>query len=474
MSAKGSKYARKHLLIEPKTKDVCETIANEEPDNGRILEVVYDDLTFLKTFDMLDLNEQIKTYRVLKSLAEDKSPEYDHIQTSSAEKLQKINERIHLDVVENLRYSLSPEEHHLIRMDCYGTVDARRSHLLSPYYVKLQKLRLKESLPAEKYNFDDAPAWQLFRQFKSFRQIELRLQKYMSQMRFQPDMLKVIGVQDFSDLIFKTFRKNSKDKKASFYPSNRAEFVMELATKKEIEIRKILEKQNIDERYINSLLNAMKLFGITDANHVIVTETYFTKRILERLKRAKIPCEQYRIGNKIPQPLINTLMFEKKGEILEARDENGKPLNKSGFPSFEVHHKIAVSEGGRFVQISRVNYKNNYLLVPSNVHADVLHSADRLLVSDGKEAYYKRLEFTKPNITFMYGLKPDEQFEMDWTNSVSYQQQEEQDQEYIVSYAEVMARLEENRKNFDNNRSGNADDIELLVAMIRYKNHKRK
>ena len=134
MAEKGSKYARKHNLVEE---------SNNEPagfmEDKSFLSVIYDDVSFLQTFDELSFPEQIKAYRTLKRLAEPKKHDgmsaSDKILAKNSEyKLAKINMSCGLKLEEKTHYALSSDELHVIRMDCYGAVDARPSHQLSKYY----------------------------------------------------------------------------------------------------------------------------------------------------------------------------------------------------------------------------------------------------------------------------------------------------------------------------------------------------
>ena len=186
MAVKGSKYARKHLKeIQEKTKpDIEDTF----------LDVVYDDITYLDTFDALSLDNQIKAYKILKGLSEmeRKTPEEKVLAAVSLHKMTQINMRAGLEVAQYPHYAMSSDELHVIRMDCYGCVDARRPHLLSPYYNHFFKNKLSKPLPPESYDLDKAPSWKIFRQFDSFRNIEDKLKEYMAHQRLHPEMLKVI------------------------------------------------------------------------------------------------------------------------------------------------------------------------------------------------------------------------------------------------------------------------------------------
>lgn len=464
MAAKGSKYARKHNV---------EIIEEPEKEEGAFLEVIYDDYDYLKTFNYLPLPEQIKAYQTLKKLAETNKPRNRELTYKSKEKLNKINESAGMERREMLCYPLSPDEHHLIRMDCYGTIDSRPTHQLSKFYKEFLKKPMAGKLPVTYYNFDLSPSWQLFRQFENFRSIETDLKIFLSKNHIHPDVLKVMGVRDFSDLIFRAFQKNPTDMKVSFVEeSERNLFVKQLATEHGDQITRILYRDGIDERYIASLINAMKLYGATDSEKITITELYFTPQVLTSLRKADIPVEDYDCGDKIPQDLINYLISHDKGLLLAARDDNGDILEANQFPSFEVHHKVAVSEGGQLPLIAAANYASNFLLVEKNIHHYVLHGSDKLMVANGKESYRCRMEFKEEGdgYIFMYGFNSETQLKADLTNTIAYQKRMRDDIRYQVSYEDVMLQLNENRKHFCHQEKTKPEfDVDGVVRILRHK-----
>ena len=473
MAEKGSKYARKHQQIVEIDDDDYQT---ESLEDDSFLGVIYDDVTFLKTFQKLPLTEQIKAYRTLKRLAEPKSnkktsPSDRLLAQTSKYKLEQINLAAGLRLEEKQHYALSADELHIIRMDCYGSVDERPRHQLSTYYREFLKNKLPKQSPFKAYDLDKAPAWQLFRQFRNFRKIERSVKQYLVKSRLNPEALKVMGVRDFSDVIFKAFADKSKNGKSFFLKGDapRNAFVKKVSKKFESKIAQLLRQEHLDERYIRSLLSAMQTFGTTDAEKIIITEIYFTPRILKDMAKARMDHRQYHVGDEIPPALIKSLMKADKGSVLAARDEAGNLLSSSNFPSFEVHHKTAVLESGSLAFIAMVNYENNYVLVPADVHRHVLHGFDRLTSAAHKEAYHRRLEFIDKNATFMSGLSEDKQIYFDWTKRPSYKEHLKEDSQYIVSYDEVMGKLALNRQEYMEGSKSVEFDVDSVVQVIRHK-----
>ena len=67
MAVKGSKYARKQQETNEATEHASSKFSFLE--DGKFLEVIYEDAGFLNIFNNLSLPEQIKAYRILKRLA---------------------------------------------------------------------------------------------------------------------------------------------------------------------------------------------------------------------------------------------------------------------------------------------------------------------------------------------------------------------------------------------------------------------
>ncbi len=473
MAEKGSRYARKHAQDEENQNSSQFNFLEE----GNFLGVIYNDSDFLDVFNELSMSEQIKAYRILKRLAgysdsrhlsaSDKS-----LAKNSSHKLDAINKAAGLKIEEKQHYSLSADELHIIRMDCYGTVDVRPRHQLSRFYKDMIDAKMPHKVTLKSYDLDKAPSWQLFRQFSSFRKIEPVIRNYLYQQQVNPEILPVMSVRDFSDLIYRSFRTHDFQSKVYFTTKNRTPrntFVKTLARRYGREIAKILRKDNLDERYIQSLLNAMRMFGKTDSDKLIIMETHFTPRVLADLQKAGIDTQNYQIGAEIPHKLVEDMINEDKGRLLIARDENGVELKGKDFPSWEIHHIHAVSESGRLVNLAAANYRPNFLMVTSDFHCHVLHGFDLLTVSGTKEAYSRRMELEDPNVTFMYGFDKQQQIIYDWSKEKGFSKQEAEDVNHIVSYEAMMVLLAENRQKYMDNSKSVDFDVDSVVQIIRHK-----
>ncbi|MBQ7304178.1 MAG: hypothetical protein IJW75_04605, partial [Alphaproteobacteria bacterium] len=207
-----------------------------------------------------------------------------------------------------------------------------------------------------------------------------------------------------------------------------------------------------------------------DASHIIITETHFTEKTLTDLEIAKIPVKDYNVGDEIPQDLVDYLFRHDQGMLIAARDEKLNLLKSSEFPSFEVHHKVAVSESGRLPCLAQVNYRNNYLLVESNIHQIVLHGYDKLVVQEGKEAYRCRMEFEDTYLSFMAGFNSDDKISVNWNDYEEIQEKETEDQKYLVSYEDCLEELKRNRRlQFDTRQSSDDFNVDNIAKNLRSK-----
>ena len=93
--------------------------------------------------------------------------------------LQSIHKLTDSSLDEGIYEPLSHDEKRIIRMDCYGKIDLRKSYQLSPLYKYFKKNEnLKQSKLSE-YDLNNSPSWRVFRQFQSFRSISLKIKQFL-------------------------------------------------------------------------------------------------------------------------------------------------------------------------------------------------------------------------------------------------------------------------------------------------------
>ncbi|MBQ7659784.1 MAG: hypothetical protein IJS26_03465 [Alphaproteobacteria bacterium] len=472
MARRGSKYARKHFVETKEEKNIEREIA-QKPH----LEVIYDDVTFVETFHRLKLQDALNAYAMLIELSKEKNKNKES-RSDARYKLEKINKSMGLYVVERDGEHLPKEEKLIVRMDVYGRIDRIeprfREQKLSPYYRELMQKPLGKHPKMEDYDFENSPSWKLYARFQGFRKIEKELKTYLRRHKIDPQILKLMTPRDFSDLIVQTFQKDETERRVSFVSncSVKDQFVKDIAAMHSGQIAEIWRKKGYDERYIRSQLNAMRRFGSTNSNKLIITEIYFTDRVLADLKAENLLYEGFEKGKKIPQHFVDYLIDEGLGDLIAARDEHGKKLLGSQFASYEVHHKYAVSEGGYLTNIAYANYRNNLCLVSADIHAKILHGNDQ--ISDGKlDTYSRRTEFIDDDVCFMGGLEKSDQISHDFNKNKAKRMKK--DDVHNVMYEDCMRELALNQRLYDECHRKLRFNVDEDVAEVNkfYQNRKR-
>ena len=179
-----------------------------------------------------------------------------------------------IQYVEQYHYPLGKNEKHLIRMDFYGTINhPQHSKLSSEYrdYLKYGKHisgntnfnNTISAYPLRNYDLSSSPNWALFRLFPRFQKLEKRLLKTLQAMQIPPHLLANLSVYDYSDLLYRAYRKSEDSPDAHLFLGARQAFVKDLFLKHEKWIRTYLKRQNVHPRYINALIKSAKGRGIT-------------------------------------------------------------------------------------------------------------------------------------------------------------------------------------------------------------------
>lgn len=530
MAQKGSKFARKQRRLNQsdtqksqpsKEVSVLSAISDINIEESAVLSVIYDDVSFISTFHSLDYENQIATYQVLTLLSKPSNQD-DESRNDAIFKLERIAKSIGLEFTEKQDCFLSKDERHIIRMDFYGAIDrlkeSEQKRKLSKPYMELMSTPLKKRHRTEDYDFTSAPMWPLFERFNSFRKIEKKLKQYLVRKRIDPKILSLMDVRDFSDLISKTFQKSLKqvkmEKMRSFQKSEihlrsylidrrinpdvfaelgskihkdlaalpdnenvygikahfeepmsvRKKFVHAIVDRYGDEIKENMLAKGYDKRYVLSMLNAMKKYGSTKTEKLVITETHFTDRILKDLKKFKINC--FKKGEPIPQVLVDYLIEGGQGDLIAARDEEGQKILASDFPSFEVHHKHAVSESGDLSNIASINYPDNLCLVFEKIHAHVLHGMDIIVSEKQCASYSRRTEFINDDVIIMAGLNKEDQLSCSFTNTNGYKKRQKQDSAKYASYAECYAALLKNQSAYKSNSVTTSNKKELDINFV--------
>jgi hypothetical protein len=151
------------------------------------------------------------------------------------------------------------------------------------------------------------------------------------------------------------------------------------------------------------------------------------------LENSKYYNKDYKVGDKIPDELMDAMFRDDKENILVARDENGMPLNKDDMPRFEVHHKNAVKFANDDDYLAKINYPSNLVLVEHEMHRAYFHGFDHTdEVVKHNFMYFSRINMYASDVALLDGF--DCSISCAWDKNVSLQKRIEKDKENVVNY----------------------------------------
>ena len=483
MRQKGSKYARKHRVEIPKgTNETLfphDSIRQKISDNDRVVwDILCEPDHFEKRFLKLTYPQQIlmvvTLHDIIKLQEKKKQSGYAREFADMAEQhLQSIHKLTGSSLDEGIYEPLSHDEKRIIRMDCYGKIDLRKSYQLSPLYKYFKKNEnLKQSKLAE-YDLNNSPSWRVFRQFQSFRSISLKIKQFLYKSKINPDALKVMTVSDFCDVIYNAYKKHDGDRSAAFIPLEkgiRIRLIRSFIEKCGNTFRMQLLQHGNDPRCVDSLCNALQRFGHCDTSSLIVTENYYTPRILKDLKRAGYDVSKIHVGDEIPKSFINKLIDINKSDLILARDEEGRLLDKSRLPKLELHHKHAVQFSVSNGYLACANYPHNLVLVDSAMHAKYYHLFDRIIKQEKMNNYFSRLNINSATAISIMGFNHNDTIHYDFEQTKEFQKRRAEDKLYVVNYLKEMEKRTQNEieiaekynisyLNNSNNHNSRTEDI---------------
>ncbi len=439
MTRRKKSYAAKHKL----PVEEPDLILNELQQNEDIWNILRQPYEFEHLFLDLPYKRKLVMVETLKKIISEKfSIRPAKIKKALINIANADLERVHwltgADYEEgNAYFTISDDEKKLVRMEFYGTINVRREHELSAFYKyftkpqnKLKKARLKD------YDLLQSPMWRVFNQFDSFRKIAPKVRRYLYQQKINPDALKVMTVSDFCDVIYNVFGAEDDSLQARFFEGVKYKFVKEFMRYGGKALEERLLKKGIDPRSAASLCRQMRLYGRCDINTLVVTETNFTQRVLDDLRKNGYDVSNFKVGEPIAEEFIIQVLDNKQGNLLLARDENGKALDKSDLPRYEVHHKNAVKFADTDDYLVKVNYFNNLMLVESSMHQIYYHGFDSIIeVSNNNECYYSRLNTPFPSMCLIddFNSATDAMY-YEMQNNPAFAKHIKRDKENVVNY----------------------------------------
>ncbi|MBR1825246.1 MAG: hypothetical protein IJ770_01515 [Alphaproteobacteria bacterium] len=443
MSRKKSSYAEKHSVYVPEESVLSSAFWEKNKDLLAVMSSPYD---FYDNFKELEYSRQIAMIELFRSISAGNiviSPR--SIKQQMLDLVYDELEQIHWMTGSyyeegNAYYPIADDEKKLVRMECYGTIDVRREHELSSYYKFFNKPENKGKFRLRDYNLKESPMWRVFNQFESFRSIAPNVRRYLYTQGINPDALKVMSVNDFCDVIHAMYAKKPDSMKARFLPLGyKNKFVISFMRHCGKDLEKHLISRGIDERKVKSLCRMMKQYGLCDVDRVVITETHCTQRVLDDLKSHHYDVSAYKVGDQIPETLMNEIFDNRQESLLLARDENGIPLTKEDLPRFEVHHKNAVKFAHSDDYLAKVNYNGNLLLVEKEIHRAYYHGFDHIIpVNQNNERYFSRINSTSSEMCMIDGFDATrDMFFYNLENTLSARRRAKQDKENVVNYYEM-------------------------------------
>lgn len=301
-------------------------------------------------------------------------------------------------------YPLSREEKHIIRMDFYGSINQTekvppRTNLSERYLQFINAPQTQQAeLPPQDYNLDASPTWQLFRQFPRFQKIESELKEQMHKMHIPAELLPAMNAYDFSDILYNYFKEDENSPKAHLFLGARKSFIKDFIRHNESTFRKYLTQINVDQRYIDALVDEMKRFGKT--SNIMVMDPIKWKTLFKQYQKiGLIPTDEVYTPD-VPQKYKDLIKEHNDYFKVAILDKEGKPL--SG-PEFSVHHKTAVKDAATIPDLADVNKFENLCLTVDSPYHRILHSLDMTQTIDKRESYKSRIYMNK-DIVFWGGF----------------------------------------------------------------------
>ena len=409
MTRKKSSYAEKHASAAPEIVSLSSFFHEDNQDLLKVMYAPYNffdnflDLPYPRQIAMIEMFRDITRGNIIISPRKNKQTMLD-LTYKELEQIHWMTDSYYEEG--NAYFPISDDEKKLVRMEYYGSIDKRRDDELSPFYKYFKKKQNRGKFRLKDYDLSASPMWRVFNQFESFRSIAPNVRRYLYQQGFNPDVLKVMSVSDYCDVIHTIYAQNPDSIKARFLPIGyKNRFVMNFMRRCGKDLEQKLIGRGIDERKVKSLCRMMAQYGLCDVERVTITETHFTQRVLDDLKAHRYDVSAYNIGDPISENVMKQVFDDNNEHLLLARDENGIPLSKEDLPRFEVHHKNAVKFANSGDYLAKVNYNNNLMLVEKEIHRAYYHGFDHtVLVNDTNERYFSRINCASPDLCMINGF----------------------------------------------------------------------
>lgn len=440
MAKKRATYAEKHKFIRAENG----VLGNpNEVSYAPLLKIFDNKNNFENTFLTLSYKEQILVVKYLINIANGKNiVQQKGVHEYFQEHALTLLEHIHWMTNsfyenDNSFFPISKDERRLLRMECYGSISRRTEKDLSHAYKFFKSEYNIGNFPLSSYNLTASPMWKVFQQFTSFRSITPQIRRFLYNSQINPEALKIMSINDFCDVIHATFAERPEMPIAYFMQTGlKNQFVIDIMRFYGKDFAKhLIKNRHIDRRAAYSLVRMMSLYGLCNPKLVVITETHYTKRIIEDLKSAGYPTEKLRIGAKIPEIVIQKLFDNHDEQLIVARDKKGNPLSNECLPSYQVHHKGAIKFADNKLGLAGTNYKSNMMLAEEQMHQIYFHGFDDIRDIGKNECFYSRLNVILPDIVIMDGFdSTNNAFCYDFAHTPEQIRRETEDKKYMTNY----------------------------------------
>lgn len=361
--------------------------------------------------------QEQETQNIIKNLLDRMNSNNETTREEARSELKECLKSWGLKYVNNIKYyPLSREEKHIIRLDYYGTIDEPikipgRSKSTSAYLGFINS-PYKEKLDNPQYDLASSPSWNKFRQFPRFRKIEKRMIEQLRAENIPPSLISQMNAYDYADILYRAFKDTADEYgKVRIFNGARRSFVKDFIRNNEKQFRQYLKKMKVDDRYTEALIEMMKKKGIT--TEIDVFDKQKATELLQNYKKEGLIPATEEISEKISAKQVEFIKYRGDYGKIAILDKEGKPLRG---PTFTVHHKIAVKDGGEATYLADVNHFENLCLMVDEPYHRLMHSLDKTEISNFRESYKARIYMQNPHIIFWGGISKEYQIHYDYSH----------------------------------------------------------
>lgn len=204
-----------------------------------------------------------------KNLLENLSPEYikQLTQLKNADEARRFQEQVQsrsgfTTEVSEYKEPICHDFRHVIRMEFNGRANKPDEDSLSEAYLAARESPLSEPPKPQDYNLEAAPAWQFFKKFPNFRNMEADFRNALTLMKIPPEAVAKMNSFDFEDALFNYKSHGDEDMTSVRLFEGAKEAAVKIhARNHRKELEKIFKGMNADPQDIKNMLDKMEKQG---------------------------------------------------------------------------------------------------------------------------------------------------------------------------------------------------------------------